>query len=265
MLAANMTIPATVPHTALVTGAARRIGRAIALDLARHGWAVAVHYNRSKAEAETVVAEIREEGGIAELLQTDLSVEAEVQSLAARAANALGPIGLLVNNAATFEDDAALTATRSSWDKHMEANLRAPFVLSQAVAAALQNKADTEAIIINILDQRVQNLTPNFMSYTLSKSGLWTLTRTLAMALAPRIRVNAIAPGPTLVSDRQSEEQFQRQWQAVPLQHGPSVAEICQAVHILIAAASVTGQLIALDGGEHMGWAQPSQGIVHDE
>ena len=265
MLAANMTIPATVPHTALVTGAARRIGRAIALDLARHGWAVAVHYNRSKAEAETVVAEIREEGGIAELLQTDLSVEAEVQSLAARAANALGPIGLLVNNAATFEDDAALTATRSSWDKHMEANLRAPFVLSQAVAAALQNKADTEAIIINILDQRVQNLTPNFMSYTLSKSGLWTLTRTLAMALAPRIRVNAIAPGPTLVSDRQSEEQFQRQWQAVPLQHGPSVAEICQAIHILIAAASVTGQLIALDGGEHMGWAQPSQGIVHDE
>ena len=265
MLAANMTIPATVPHTALVTGAARRIGRAIALDLARHGWAVAVHYNRSKAEAETVVAEIREEGGIAELLQTDLSVEAEVQSLAARAANALGPIGLLVNNAATFEDDAALTATRSSWDKHMEANLRAPFVLSQAVAAALQNKADTEAIIINILDQRVQNLTPNFMSYTLSKSGLWTLTRTLAMALAPRIRVNAIAPGPTLVSDRQSEEQFQRQWQAVPLQHGPSVAEICQAIHFLIAAASVTGQLIALDGGEHMGWAQPSQGIVHDE
>lgn len=265
MLAANMTIPATVPHTALVTGAARRIGRAIALDLARHGWAVAVHYNRSKAEAETVVAEIREEGGIAELLQTDLSVEAEVQSLAARAANALGPIGLLVNNAATFEDDAALTATRSSWDKHMEANLRAPFVLSQAVAAALQNKADTEAIIINILDQRVQNLTPNFMSYTLSKSGLWTLTRTLAMALAPRIRVNAIAPGPTLVSDRQSEEQFQHQWQAVPLQHGPSVAEFCQAIHFLIAAASVTGQLIALDGGEHMGWAQPSQGIVHDE
>ena len=265
MLAADMTIPSTVPPAALVTGAARRIGRAIALDLARHGWAVAVHYNRSKAEAETVVAEIREEGGTAELLQTDLSVEAEVQSLATRAANALGPIGLLVNNAATFEDDSALTATRSSWDKHMEANLRAPFVLSQAVAAALQDKVDTEAIIINILDQRVRNLTPNFMSYTLSKSGLWTLTRTLAMALAPRIRVNAIAPGPTLVSDRQSEEQFQRQWQAVPLQHGPSVAEICQAVHFLIAAASVTGQLIALDGGEHMGWAQPSQGIVHDE
>ena len=265
MLAADMTIPSTVPPTALVTGAARRIGRAIALDLARHGWAVAVHYNRSKAEAETVVAEIREEGGTAELLQADLSVEAEVLSLAIRAANAFGPIGLLVNNAATFEDDSALTATRSSWDKHMEANLRAPFVLSQAVATALRDKADTEAIIINILDQRVQNLTPNFMSYTLSKSGLWTLTRTLAMALAPRIRVNAIAPGPTLMSDRQSEEQFQRQWQAVPLQHGPSMAEICQAIHFLITAASVTGQLIALDGGEHMGWAQPSQGIVHDE
>ncbi len=265
MLTANMTAPATVSHTALVTGAARRIGRAIALDLARHGWAVVVHYNRSKAEAETVVAEIREGGGTAELLQTDLSVEADVETLVSRAADALGPIGLLVNNAATFEDDSALTATRSSWDKHMEANLRAPFVLSQAMAAALQDKADDEGIIINILDQRVRNLTPNFMSYTLSKSGLWTLTRTLAMALAPRIRVNAIAPGPTLVSDRQSEEQFQRQWQAVPLQHGPSVAEICQAIEFLIASASLTGQLIALDGGEHMGWAQPSQGIVHDE
>ena len=265
MLTANMTAPATVSHTALVTGAARRIGRAIALDLARHGWAVAVHYNRSKAEAETVVAEIREEGGTAELLQTDLSVESEAETLVSRAANALGPIGLLVNNAATFEDDSALTATRSSWDKHMEANLRAPFVLSQAMATALQDKVDDEGIIINILDQRVRNLTPNFMSYTLSKSGLWTLTRTLAMALAPRIRVNAIAPGPTFVSDRQSEEQFQRQWQAVPLQHGPSVAEICQAIDFLIASASVTGQLIALDGGEHLGWAQPSQGVVHDE
>ena len=260
-----MTTSKIVPQTALVTGAARRIGRAIALDLACHGWTVVVHYNRSKAEAKTVVAEIRENGGTAELLQADLSIEAETETLVTRAASELGPIGLLINNAAMFEDDSALTATRSSWNKHMEVNLRAPFVLSQAMATALRNKADNKGIIINILDQRVQNLTPNFMSYTLSKSGLWTLTRTLALALAPRIRVNAIAPGPTLLSDRQSEEQFQRQWQAVPLEHGPSVSEICQAINFLIAAESVTGQLIALDGGEHLGWTQPSLGIVHDE
>ena len=265
MLASNMTTSKIAPQTALVTGAAKRIGRAIALDLACHGWTVVVHYNRSKAEAKTVVAEIREKGGTAELLQADLSVEAETETLVARAAIELGPIGLLVNNAAMFEDDSALAATRSSWNKHMEANLRAPFVLSQAMATALRDRADNNGIIINILDQRVLNLTPNFMSYTLSKSGLWTLTRTLALALAPRIRVNAIAPGPTLLSDRQSEEQFQRQWQAVPLEHGPSVSEICQAINFLIAAESVTGQLIALDGGEHLGWTQPSLGIVHDE
>ena len=265
MLASNMTTSKIVPQTALVTGAARRIGRAIALDLACLGWTVVVHYNRSKAEAKTVVAEIRANGGTAELLQADLSIEAETETLVTRAANELGPIGLLVNNAAVFEDDSALTATRSSWNKHMEANLRAPFVLSQTMATALRDKADNKGIIINILDQRVQNLTPNFISYTLSKSGLWTLTRTLALAFAPRIRVNAIAPGPTLLSDRQSEEQFQRQWQAVPLEHGPSVSEICQAINFLIAAESVTGQLIALDGGEHLGWTQPSLGIVHDE
>ena len=265
MLASNMTTSKIVPQTALVTGAARRIGRAIALDLACHGWTVVVHYNRSKAEAKTVVADIRANGGTAELLQADLSIEAETETLVTRAANELGPIGLLVNNAAVFEDDSALTATRSSWNKHMEANLRAPFVLSQTMATALRDKADNKGIIINILDQRVQNLTPNFISYTLSKSGLWTLTRTLALAFAPRIRVNAIAPGPTLLSDRQSEEQFQRQWQAVPLEHGPSVSEICQAINFLIAAESVTGQLIALDGGEHLGWTQPSLGIVHDE
>jgi NAD(P)-dependent dehydrogenase (short-subunit alcohol dehydrogenase family) len=265
MLAANMTVATTIPQTALVTGAVRRIGRAIALDLAHHGWAVGVHYGRSKLEAESVVAEIRDAGGTAAPLQADLSVEAEVQTLVPRATDALGPVGLLVNNAAAFENDSALKVTRASWDKHMETNLRAPFVLSQVMAAALQDMIESDGIIINILDQRVRNLTPNFISYTLSKAGLWTLTRTLAMALAPRIRVNAIGPGPTLRSDRQSEEQFQRQWQAVPLQHGPSVAEICDAIRFLIAAPSVTGQMIAVDGGENMGWAQPSQGIVHDE
>ena len=265
MLKATMAISDSVPRTALVTGAARRIGRAISLDLAHDGWAVAVHYGRSKSEADVVASEIRAAGGTAETLQADLSVEAEVQSLVTRAAEALGSVGLLVNSAAAFENDTALTVTRESWDKHLETNLRAPFVLSQKMAAALQGMADAEGIIINVLDQRVRNLTPYFVSYTLSKTGLWTLTRTLAMALAPRIRVNAIGPGPTLKSDRQSEEQFLRQWQSVPLRHGPDVTEICDAVRYLAAAPSVTGQMIAVDGGEHLGWTQASQGVVLDE
>ena len=265
MLIATMAASQAIPRTALVTGAAHRIGRAIALDLAANGWAVAVHYGRSKPEADSATSEIRAAGGTAATLQADLSVETEAHSLVARAAEALGPVGLLVNSAAAFEDDTALTVTRESWDKHMETNLRAPFVLSQQFAAALQAMTKAEGIIINLLDQRVRNLTPNFIAYTLSKTGLWTLTRTLAMALAPAIRVNAIGPGPTLKSDRQSEEQFQKQWQSVPLQHGPDVTEICDAVRYLIAAPSVTGQMIAVDGGEHLGWAQPSRGVVLDE
>lgn len=265
MLTATMAISEAVPLTALVTGAARRIGRAIALDLARSGWSVAVHCSHSKVDADTVVSEIRDSGGTAELLEADLAVETEARSLVARAAEALGPVGLLVNNAAAFDADTALTATPQSWDTHMETNLRAPFVLSQQMAATLQSMTNAEGIIINMLDQRVLNLTPNFMSYTLSKAGLWTLTRTLAIALAPRIRVNAVGPGPTLKSDRQSEAQFLRQWQSVPLQHGPDVTEICDAVRYLIAARSVTGQMIAVDGGEHLGWAQPSQGVALDE
>ncbi len=265
MLIASMTISEAVPRTALVTGAAHRIGRAIALDLARNGWAVAVHCGRSKPEADVVTSEIRAAGGTAVTLQADLSVEAEAQSLVARVAEALGPVGLLVNSAAAFEADTALTVTRKSWDMHLEMNLRTPFVLSQQMATALQGMSNAEGIIINMLDQRVRNLTPNFIAYTLSKTGLWTLTRTLAMALAPEIRVNAIGPGPTLKSDRQSEGQFQKQWQSVPLQHGPDVTEICDAVRYLIAAPSVTGQMIAVDGGEHLGWAQPSRGVVLDE
>lgn len=255
----------TPPLVALVTGAAKRIGRALAKDLALHGWQVAIHYGNSKSEAEAVVSEIRKSGGIAMPLQADLSVEGEVQKLISRVTKDLGPVRLLINNAAIFENDSVVSCSRASWDKHMEANLRAPFVLSQCMKTTLQNTNFGEGLIINILDQRVQNLTPNFLSYTLSKSGLWTLTRTLAMALAPEIRVNAIGPGPTLESDRQTEEQFKKQWNAVPLRHGPNVTEICEAMRYLISAKSVTGQMIAIDGGEHMGWAQPSEGIIYDE
>jgi NAD(P)-dependent dehydrogenase (short-subunit alcohol dehydrogenase family) len=245
----------SIPKAALVTGAARRIGRAVALDLAGHGWAVAVHYNRSAKEANAVVAEIRKAGGNAVALQADLSKEAEIEPLMRRAVDALGPIGCLVNNASRFQRDEVDSADRASWDAHLETNLRAPFVLIQAMARLLP--ADKSGVVVNMLDQRVWNLTPHFLSYTLSKSGLWTLTRTLALALAPRIRVNAIGPGPTLANERQSEAQFRRQYESMPLRKPVDVAEICDAVRFLISARSMTGQMIALDSGQHLAWAHP--------
>lgn len=248
---------------ALVTGAGRRIGRAIALDLSAHGWAVGVHFRESRDEAESVVAEIERRGGRGAALRADLSVEAEVAALVGEATEALGPLTCLVNNASRFERDDALDATRESWDLHMEANLRAPFVLSQGFARQLPE--GEEGCIVNIIDQRVWNLTPHFTTYTLSKAGLWTLTRTLAMALAPRIRVNAIGPGPTLRNDRQSEGDFAEQWESVPLGRGTTPEEICEAVRFILGAKALTGQMLALDGGEHLGWMQPSHGFMPRE
>ncbi len=245
---------------ALVTGAGRRIGRAIALDLAAQGWAVAVHYHRSGRAAAEMVAQIVQAGGQAVALSADLGSEAEVQALLPAAVERLGPLTLLVNNASRFERDGVEDATRESWDTHMEANLRAPFVLSQAFAAHLP--PDERGLIVNLLDQRVWNPTPHFLSYTLSKMGLWALTRTLAQALAPRIRVNGIGPGPTLRNDRQTEEEFSAQWDSTPLRRGTTPEEICAALRFLIAAPAMTGQMIALDGGEHLGWAQPAHGFV---
>jgi NAD(P)-dependent dehydrogenase (short-subunit alcohol dehydrogenase family) len=250
-------------QTALVTGGAQRIGRAIALDLARHGWAVAVHYRRSRAAAEAVVAEIQKLGGRAAALVCDLAREADVVRLVPRAVEALGPLTCLVNNASNFEMDKVDTATRESWDRHIEINLRAPLVLSQAFAQQLPE--GVEGNIINLLDQRVWKLTPYFLSYTVAKSGLWTLTRTLALALAPRIRVNGIGPGPTLPSERQTAEQFRQQQLAVPLKHGSTPEEIAATLRFIMATPSMTGQMIALDGGEHLGWAQSSRGFVASE
>jgi NAD(P)-dependent dehydrogenase (short-subunit alcohol dehydrogenase family) len=243
-----------IPKAALVTGAGKRIGRAIALMLGREGWDVAVHYRRSRTEAEGVVREIAASGRRAVALSADLGREAETETLVARAAATLGPLGCLVNNAALFEDDLALTATRASWDRHIETNLRAPFVLMQGFARHLP--ADAEGAIINLLDQRVWSLTPYFVSYTLSKAGLWALTQSMALALAPRIRVNAIGPGPTLPSPRQSEAQFQHQQSLMPLRRGTSPEEIAEAARFILAAPAMTGQMIALDGGQHLGWAQ---------
>jgi NAD(P)-dependent dehydrogenase (short-subunit alcohol dehydrogenase family) len=246
----------TLPRTALVTGGAKRLGRSIALALAETGFDVAIHYATSEAEAAETVASIQALGRRAIALRADLAREAEVTRLVGQAADALGPVGVLVNNASTFERDEWADASRDSWDQHLEPNLRAPFVLSQAMASALP--AEAEGVIINMLDQRVWSLTPHFVSYTVSKAALWTLTQTLALALAPRIRVNGIGPGPAMPSPRQTQAQFDRQCASVPLRRGTSPAEVAQAVLAILALPSMTGQMIALDGGQHLQWAAPS-------
>jgi len=249
-----------VPRSALVTGGARRIGRALVLALAEAGFAVAVHHHRSRAAAEALVVEIAQAGGKAIALAADLADEVAVQRLLAEAAAALGPIGVLVNNASVFDNDTVGTVTRESWDAHLAINLRAPFVLIQEFAARLPQ--DAGGAVINLLDERVWNLTPYFVSYTVTKTALWTLTRTMALALAPRIRVNGIGPGPSLPSPRQSPEQFREQCRRLPLRRGTSPSEIAVALRFILAAPAMTGQMIALDGGQHLGWAQAGQAAV---
>jgi NAD(P)-dependent dehydrogenase (short-subunit alcohol dehydrogenase family) len=252
-------IPNEIPRAALVTGGARRLGRAMALALARAGFDVALHYATSAAEAEEAVAEIRALGRRSVALRADLSREAEVTPLIPAAQAAIGPVGVLVNNASTFERDEWHDATRASWDLHLEPNLRAPFVLSQAAAALPR---DAEGVIVNLLDQRVWSLTPHFMSYTVSKAGLWALTQTLALALAPRIRVNGIGPGPALPSARQTAQQFENQCRSTPLRRGTSPEEIAAALLAILSFRSMTGQMIALDGGQHLQWAPATPGAV---
>jgi NAD(P)-dependent dehydrogenase (short-subunit alcohol dehydrogenase family) len=251
--AAPMLIPPTLPRAALVTGGARRLGRAMALALAAAGFDVAIHYATSLADAEATAAAIRALGRRAVILRADLAREAEVARLVPEASAALGPLGVLVNNASTFERDEWDDATRESWDAHLEPNLRAPFVLAQAMARALPEPA--EGVVVNLLDQRVWSLTPHFVSYTVSKAALWTLTQTLALALAPRIRVNGIGPGPALPSPRQTAAQFARQCASVPLRRGTSAEEVAAALLAILALPSMTGQMIALDGGQHLQWA----------
>ena len=240
----------------LVTGAGRRLGR---------GYDVAVHYATSKAEAQSVVDEILAMGCKAVAIQADLLDENAVQALLPAVAEALGgPVTCLINNASIFEYDTIETATRASWDRHVESNLRAPFVLTQAMAAqglAAQVDARGEPVaaglVVNMIDQRVRKLTPEFMTYTLAKMGLWALTRTAAQALAPDIRVNAIGPGPTLKGARQSEAHFDAQRRATVLNRGADEGDITAALGYLLDARSVTGQLICVDGGQHLGWQTP--------
>ncbi|HST74958.1 MAG TPA: SDR family oxidoreductase, partial [Acetobacteraceae bacterium] len=221
-------IPPEIPRAALVTGGAKRLGRAIALGLAGAGFDVAVHCHASTAEAEETCEAIRRLGRRSHLLAADLADEAAVARLVAKATDALGPLGVLVNNASAFERDEWDSVTRQSWDAHLEPNLRAPFVLMQAFARALPERA--EGVVVNMLDQRVWSITPHFVSYTVAKAGLWALTQSMALALAPRIRVNGIGPGPALPSPRQTGEQFARQSASVPLGHGTSAEEVARAV-----------------------------------
>lgn len=243
-----------IPRTVLITGAAKRIGRALAEDFGARGWSVAIHYNGSAADADSVAQTVRKSGARAALVQGDLSDASQVAAIVPAAVQALGPLGCLINNASIFEQDEAATATVDSWDRHQAVNLRAPLFLAQAFAAQLP--AADHGAVINIIDQRIWNLTPHFLSYTVSKTGLWTLTQTLAMALAPRIRVNAVGPGPTLPSPYQTQAQFDRQQARMPLGRGTTPAEICAAVRFILEAPAMTGQMIALDGGQHLGWKQ---------
>lgn len=240
---------------ALVTGAGRRIGRALALEAARCGFDVAVHYRAAKDDAQAVADEITALGRRAAALDAELADEDQAAGLVARASQALGPVALLINSASTFEDDRLATATRQSWDAHLDANLRAPVVLAQAFAAALPDGHSGQ--IVNIVDQRVLRPNPQFFSYSLSKAGLWWVTRTMAQDLAPRIRVNAIGPGPTLASTHQAAGEFEREAAGTPLEQAVSPDDIAAALRYLIDATAVTGQMIAVDAGQHLGWRTP--------
>jgi NAD(P)-dependent dehydrogenase (short-subunit alcohol dehydrogenase family) len=241
--------------TALVTGGAKRIGRAIVEDLAAHGFAVAIHANRSVADAEALASRIVADGGRAMAISADLTDMAAAGGLIGLAEEALGPVSLLVNSASTFEDDSVLDFDWETWDRHFAIHLKAPALLSKTFAQALPQ--DREGLIVNIIDQRVWRPTPRYFSYALSKSTLWAATQTMAQALAPRIRVNAIGPGPTLKNVRQDDADFAAQVRGLMLKRGPELAEFGATIRYLWQARSVTGQMIALDGGQHLAWQTP--------
>jgi NAD(P)-dependent dehydrogenase (short-subunit alcohol dehydrogenase family) len=237
---------------ALVTGGARRIGRALVIACAEAGFDVAIHVRTVDDDAESAAADVRARGRRAIILPCDLRQEGATVPLVGVAEAELGPVTLLVNSASVFEEDVFSTMNRASWDAHMETNLRAPLVLAQVFARRLP--ARIEGQIVNILDQRVWRTTPDFFSYSLSKAALWEATRIMAQALAPRIRVNAIGPGPVLASTHQSAADFAAEATGTPLGRAATPAEVAQALRYLIDAPSVTGQMIAVDAGQHLSW-----------
>ncbi len=241
--------------TVLITGSAKRIGRQLALDLAADGWDIVVHCNTSLAEAEDVAALIEKTGRRAGIVQGDLADALTPDRIIKESVKQLGPLTALINNASIFESDDVGQITLESWTAHQDTNLRAPIMLSQAFAKQLPKSQHGN--IINIIDQRVWKLNPRFFSYTTSKSGLWTATRTLAQALAPRIRVNAIGPGPALPSARMDDAEFRKQESLTLLGRGTSPQEISQAAKFIFSQPALTGQMIALDGGQHLAWQTP--------
>lgn len=250
---------------ALVTGGAARLGRAMALFLADRGYDVAVHYHSNADAAADVVDLIKNKGRHAVAVQANLLDEAATERLLPDAAAALNaPISVLINNASIFEYDTVQTATKSSWDRHIGSNLRAPFVLTQALAAQVPAMVMDDAgepvasgLVINMVDQRVRKLTPEFMTYTIAKMGLWAFTQTAAQGLAPNVRVNAIGPGPTLQGARQSQAHFTKQRQNTVLSRGANPSDITSALGYFLDAPAVTGQLLCIDGGQHLGWQTP--------
>lgn len=251
------------PGAALVTGGAHRLGRAMSVALAEWGWDVAVHYASSDIAAKDLVTQLKATGVKAVALHADLLDETATSQLVTQASAALGkPLTLLVNNASIFEYDTIKSATLKSWNRHIGSNLRAPFVLTQEFARQVpdwQGSGEHEAtgVIVNMVDQRVRKLTPEFMTYTLAKMGLWSLTQTSAQALAPNIRVNAIGPGPTLQGARQTDEHFAKQRRATILKRGANSAEIVTALRFILESPGVTGQLLCVDGGQHLAWQTP--------
>lgn len=245
----------TTGQAVLVTGGAKRVGRAIVGDLAAHGYAVAIHANNSLTEASELADAIKADGGRAVAVQADLTDESATRGLFEQVEELLGTVTLLVNNASIFRDDRVEHGHWPDWDAHFALHVKAPAILAAQLAKRLP--ADGEGLVVNLIDQRVWALTPLNFSYTLSKSALWTATQTMAQALAPRVRVNGIGPGPTLANDRQDIAAFRRQAEAVLLKRSPDLSEFGATIRWLMEARSVTGQMICLDGGQHLAWETP--------
>jgi len=238
----------------IITGAATRIGAAIAEKLSGHNVEIAIHFNKSKSKAEILKKKLQRLGTKVHLVKADLSKEKDIYKLVKTLKSKMRYFDCLVNNASMFENDKLENFNSKSWEKHISTNLKAPALLSKEFSKNTRGKKNN---IINIIDQRIFKLTPYFFSYTISKTGLYTLTKTSAMSLAPNIRVNGIAPGPTIKNKRQSDSHFKKQYFATPLKKQVNVNEICNAVDFFIKNASITGQVLAIDSGQSLNWQTP--------
>ena len=238
----------------IITGAATRIGAAIAEKLSGHNVEIAIHFNKSKSKAEILKKKLQRLGTKVHLVKADLSKEKDIYKLVKTLKSKMRYFDCLVNNASLFENDKLENFNSKSWEKHISTNLKAPALLSKEFSKNTRGKKNN---IINIIDQRIFKLTPYFFSYTISKTGLYTLTKTSAMSLAPNIRVNGIAPGPTIKNKRQSDSHFKKQYFATLLKKQVNVNEICNAVDFFIKNASITGQVLAIDSGQSLNWQTP--------